>query len=190
MTHRSGHQCSAARCALGYGDGTRGRNRRLRPFPQPTSIDGLLSLGACLRGARTLSLRQPVGDQASDSRAAGMVRTQHLNQARGAKGVCYWTGIAPNEEHHLALWAVMPDCRSKDDCDKLVRFQKRRGGNVRAAASNLWLSKAPSSPGDPASELKEVLATATLSVDGVLAGCGPPRDPPELRTGAVRRIPV
>jgi hypothetical protein len=29
---------------------------------------------------------------------------------------------------------------------QLVRFQKRRGGNVRAAASNLWLPKAPSLP--------------------------------------------
>jgi hypothetical protein len=54
--------------------------------------------------------------------------------------------------------------------------------------SPLGLSKAPSLTRRAGQQLKQVLATETLSVDGVLAGCGPPPDPPELLTGRTVRI--
>ncbi len=54
--------------------------------------------------------------------------------------------------------------------------------------SPLGLSKAPSPCWRAGKRFKKVLAAAALSAGGVLAGCGPSRDLPELRTGRTVQI--
>jgi hypothetical protein len=63
-------------------------------------------------------------------------------------------------------------------------FKNDVAARMRSGAITPWSIQSPQSSWRPGNQLKQVLSTATLSVGDVLAGCGPPRDPPELGTGA------
>ena len=112
-------------------------------------------------------------------------RSHFFSRSRGATGSCSSEPLhilrSRAKSLVLELIAVRRAATLACPFSKTIWRQE-----VRSVLAPLRRSKTPSSSWQPGKQIKQVLSTAALSAGGVLAGCGPPRDPPELRTGADR----